>query len=50
MTVVVRRSDGEKGALRGSGLGPWIEAVTLSEEVGGISVDWIEGEELGISR
>jgi hypothetical protein len=48
--VVVRRSDGLNGALRGRGLGPWIEAVILREEVGGISVELAAGEEEGISR
>lgn len=47
---MVRRRDGEKGALRGSGFGPWIEAAILREEVGGMSVDFVAGEELGISR
>jgi len=48
--VVVRRSDGLKGALRGRGFGPCIEAVILREEVGGMRVEVGEGEEDGISR
>jgi len=48
--VVVRRSEGLKGALRGRGLGPCIEAVILRDEVGGMRVDLIAGEEQGISR
>jgi hypothetical protein len=50
LTVVVRRSDGLKGALRGSGLGPWIDAVILRKDVGGMSVDLVAGEDEGISR
>lgn len=49
--VVVRRRDGLKGALRGRGFGPWIDAVILREEVGAMRV--FEGEEgrvEGISR
>lgn len=48
--MVVRRREGEKGALRGRGLGPWIEATIFRLEVGGISVE-VEGEDVeGISR
>jgi hypothetical protein len=54
--VVVRRRVGEKGAERGRGLGPWIEAVSFREEVVGIMVVVVVGEveeggeEEGISR
>lgn len=48
--MVVRRSEGLKGALRGKGFGPWTEAVILSEEVGAMSVDAEAGAEAGISR
>jgi hypothetical protein len=50
LTVVVRSSEGLKGALRGRGLGPCTEAVILSEEVGGINVEVVDFEEEGISR
>lgn len=46
----MRSREGLNGALRGKGLGPWIEAVILREEVGAISVeDEDEGAD-GISR
>ena len=48
--MVVRRSEGLKGALRGNGLGPCIEAVILREDVGVISVEEEIGVEEGISR
>ena len=48
--MVVRRSDGLKGALRGRGLGPCIEAVIFRDEVGGMRVEVGEGEDEGISR
>lgn len=48
--MVVKRSEGLNGALRGSGLGPCIEAVILRAEVGGMSVEDEAGEEEGISR
>jgi len=50
LTVVVSRSEGLKGALRGNGLGPCIEAVILREDVGLISVEEETGVEEGISR
>lgn len=50
MTVVVRRSEGLNGALRGRGFGPWIEAVIFREDVGGISVEDSVAEDEGISR
>jgi hypothetical protein len=50
LTVVVRSSDGLKGALRGSGFGPCTEAVILREEVGGIKVVLLGVDEEGISR
>lgn len=50
MTVVVRRRDGLNGALRGSGLGPCIEAVILRDDVGGMSVEDDAAEDEGISR
>ena len=50
LTVVVRRREGLKGALRGRGLGPWTEAVIFREDLGGIRVDCSETEEEGISR
>lgn len=41
---------GEKGALRGKGLGPWIDAAIFKLDVGGIRVDFeVEGE-AGTSR
>jgi hypothetical protein len=46
----VSKSEGLKGALRGSGLGPCIDAVILRAEVGAISVEDEAGEEDGISR
>ena len=50
LTVVVSTSVGEKGALRGRGLGPWIEAAIFKLEVGGIRVECeVEGE-AGTSR
>jgi hypothetical protein len=49
-TVVVRSNEGLKGALRGKGFGPWIEAVILREEDGAIRVVGVEVEVLGISR
>jgi hypothetical protein len=48
--VVARRREGLKGALRGSGLGPCIEAVILRADVGGMNVEDEAGEEDGISR
>lgn len=48
--MVVRSRVGLNGALRGSGFGPWIEAVILREDVGGISVEDEDGEVEGISR
>ena len=46
----MRRREGENGALRGRGFGPWTDAAILRELVGGISVEF-EGEEVeGISR
>lgn len=50
MTVVVRRSDGLKGALRGRGFGPCIEAVIFSDEVGAIRLVLGANEDDGISR
>lgn len=50
MTVVLRRRVGEKGALRGRGRGPWIEAVILREDVGGMRVEVEEGVVEGISK
>jgi hypothetical protein len=50
LTVVVRSNEGLKGALRGKGLGPWIEAVILREEEGAMSVVGVLSEVLGISR
>jgi hypothetical protein len=50
LTVVVRRREGLNGALRGRGLGPCIEAVILREEVGGMRVELVAGDEEGISR
>lgn len=47
---MVRRSEGLKGALRGRGFGPWMEAVILSEEVGAIRVEFDGEEDAGISR
>ena len=41
---------GEKGALRGRGLGPWIDAAIFRLEVGDMRVVLEEGEELGTSR
>lgn len=41
---------GEKGALRGSGLGPWIDAAIFKLEVGGMSVEADDEEEVGTSR
>jgi hypothetical protein len=50
LTVVVRRTVGEKGALRGRGLGPWMLAVIFREEVGGRKGEDVgEGAE-GISK
>lgn len=49
-TVVVSTRVGEKGALRGRGLGPWIEAAILRLEVGGIRVDCEGFGVVGISR
>lgn len=46
----MRRREGLNGALRGSGLGPCIEAVILREDVGGMSVDDEAAAEAGISR
>lgn len=48
--MVVRRREGLKGALRGNGLGPCIEAVILRADVGGISDEDEAVEEEGISR
>lgn len=48
--MVVRSRDGLNGALRGSGLGPWIEAVILRDDLGAISVEDEDGETEGISR
>lgn len=51
MTVVERTRVGEKGALRGRGLGPWTEAEILREELGGMR-DFLDvsDSEVGISR
>lgn len=49
LTVVVRRSEGENGALLGSGLGPWMEAVILREDEDGIRLEEFRGCP-GISR
>lgn len=46
----MRSNEGLKGALRGKGLGPWIEAVILREEEGAIRVVGVVVEVLGISR
>jgi hypothetical protein len=48
--VVVRRRQGLNGALRGSGLGPWMEAVIFRAELGAISVELEVGGVDGISR
>lgn len=47
---MVRMSEGEKGALRGRGLGPWMAAVIFKLDVGGIRVDFGDGELERISR
>lgn len=46
----MRRREGLKGALRGNGFGPCIEAVILSEDAGLMSVEDDIEEEEGISR
>jgi hypothetical protein len=50
LTVVVRRREGLKGALRGNGFGPCTDAVILSVDVGDTRVEIGVGEEEGISR
>lgn len=50
MTVVVRRRDGLKVALRGNGLGPCTEAVILRVDVGETRVELVSEEDEGISR
>lgn len=50
LTVVVRSSEGLKGALRGKGLGPCIEATIFNEDAGLMSVEEEIEEEEGISR
>jgi hypothetical protein len=47
---VVRRRDGEKGAERGRGLGPWMLAVIFRLDVGAINVEGDFKFALGISR
>ena len=49
-TVAVSTREGLKGALRGSGFGPWTEAVILREEEGAIRVVEGRGVLRGISR
>jgi hypothetical protein len=48
--VVVSSSEGLKGALRGNGFGPCIEATILSEDAGFMRVEEGTEEEEGISR
>lgn len=48
--MVVSTRVGEKGALRGRGLGPWIDAAIFKLEVGGMRVDFEDGDEVGTSR
>jgi hypothetical protein len=50
LTVVVRRREGLKGALRGNGFGPCTEAVILREDVGETRVEVEGAGEDGISR
>jgi hypothetical protein len=50
LTVVVRRREGLKGALRGSGFGPCTDAVILRVDVGEMRVEVERAEEEGISR
>ncbi len=47
---MVRRREGEKGAERGSGFGPWIEAVIFRLEVGGVREDSSAADVERISR
>lgn len=48
--MVVSTNVGEKGALRGRGLGPWIDAAIFRLDVGGIRVEFEDDDAVGTSK